>query len=151
MKIKETLILTTLICFSVAMFYWSFLTVQTMEYRLKALDYQLRWLEIKVERTNNETEIKRDTLTGNATWYDYSLKGFPDYSKTHLTAASRDFKRGTHLRVCTPEVYSKCVDVVVNDYGPQRNDRIIDLSSAAFRKLSPLSQGVLAVWVWEIK
>lgn len=87
---------------------------------------------------------------GKASYYDYSLKDAPDYSKTHLTAAVRDWPRGTELRVCVVDDPGRCVIVRVNDYGPQKAlhpDRIIDLSSAAFLKLAPLSKGVIDVTV----
>lgn len=82
---------------------------------------------------------------GKASWYDYSLKGFPDYSKTNLTAASTYYPRGTKVEVCSSD---KCVIVRINDYGPAKAvhpDRVIDLSSAAFKELAPLSKGVLEV------
>ncbi|MBU1255473.1 hypothetical protein KKH35_01225, partial [Patescibacteria group bacterium] len=37
-------------------------------------------------------EITYPDLIGIASWYDYGLEGFPEYSKTHLTCASRDFE-----------------------------------------------------------
>ena len=87
---------------------------------------------------------------GTASWYDYDLKDNPGWSKNHRTAASRDYPRGTMLTVCTDPSETKCVDVLVNDYGPSASvhpDRIIDLSSYAFSKLYPLSQGVGEVWI----
>lgn len=82
-----------------------------------------------------------------ASWYDYSLPGVPGYSRTHATAASRDWPRGTCLEVCASSV---CVMVRVNDYGPRSAifpGRGIDLSSYAFKQLAPLSKGVIAVTV----
>ena len=85
--------------------------------------------------------------TGVASWYDYSLPNYPDYSKTHFTSASKDYPKGTYLLVCE----KKCVIVRVNDYGPARDDRVIDLSSAAFKELSPLSKGVIKVKIYEVR
>lgn len=102
---------------------------------------------------------------GLASWYDYSLPNYPNYSKSHYTAASRDYPRGTMLRVCrigiTRTDYYKpllCVDVRVNDFGPEHcadnpvacPERILDLSSAAFKELTPLDKGIIEVKIEEI-
>lgn len=86
--------------------------------------------------------------SGKASYYDYVLaSGWS--SKGHRVAASRDFKRGTMLRV-TNKANGKSVDVLVTDFGPEaakHPDRIIDLSSFAFSQLAPLSLGILDVTV----
>lgn len=108
---------------------------------------------------------------GKASWYDYQLKGYPNYSKENYTAASRDYPRGTKLRVCRygtscyegfcvsgkwqfPDKQGnfkeKCVDVRVNDY-VENPDVIIDLSSVAFKALAPLSRGIIDVEITELK
>ncbi len=82
--------------------------------------------------------------TGKASWYKY---------KEGLFAASPDYPKGTQLRVYNLD-NDKYVDVVVNDYGPDRSvhpDRVIDLDRVAFEKLAPLSQGLARVRVEEIK
>jgi len=75
---------------------------------------------------------------GTATWYATPWGG--------LTAASRDYPRGTRLRVCHG---ARCVGVVVNDYGPEVwTGHALDLSSDAFAALAPLGAGVIDVtWV----
>lgn len=86
---------------------------------------------------------------GVASYYDYSLAGFQGYSLTHYTAASRYYKKGTLLAVCT-ETDSQCVTVRVNDFGPDAKifpERIIDLSSKAFAGISSLRRGVVRVVV----
>ena len=89
----------------------------------------------------NKTPPERKVLS--ATWYDYSLSGAPGYSLTHLTAASRDYPKGTYLQVWTD---NKIVVVRINDYGPEEwTGRKIDLSSYAFSKLASLSRGVIRV------
>lgn len=114
------------------------------------------------QNTTSEIKLER-IMTGLAAWYDYDLKGQPNYSQTNYTAASRDFARGTMLRVCNVQFAAwppLCVDVRVNDYGPEQCDkrkrdtcppRLIDLSSAAFKKLAPLKTGLIKVTVTEIK
>lgn len=89
---------------------------------------------------------------GVASWYDYSLKGLPNYSKSNLTAASRDYPRGTHLEVCREDNPSVCVVVRVNDYGPQlQTGRAIDLSSLAFTKLEKLNRGLVRVKIRKVE
>lgn len=97
---------------------------------------------------------------GKASWYDYSLKDFPNYSKNNFTAASRDYPRGTKLKVCREYksireitccgVWTDCVEVRVNDY-VENPDVIIDLSSKAFSQLAGLGLGIIDVSIKEIK
>ena len=82
--------------------------------------------------------------TGQATWYARGLK-----NPQALTAASNSFSKGTYLRV-TNLASNKQVIVKVNDTGAFGLPRVIDLSSGAFKKLSPLFKGVIAVKVEEI-
>lgn len=85
-----------------------------------------------------------------ASYYDYALNGDPNYSRTHLVAASNVYPRGSMVEVCA----DKCVIVRINDYGPNPTvfpDRQIDLSSFAFKQLSPISRGVIEVKTRQIK
>lgn len=153
------------------------LELKDLRSRVKVLDQRTDKLEefveeIKLDQRSNDTDpITQGNVdrgweveySGMASWYDYSLTGFPDYSKDNFTAASRDYKRGTKLKVCSMvglEEFEntgnlgKCVEVVVNDYGPNmaiHPNRVIDLSSAAFKQLSPLSRGTIPVTVVEVK
>jgi len=80
-----------------------------------------------------------DVLTvGRASWYGYKGGNF---------AASPDFPSESRLRVYNRE-NNKFVDVVVNDYGPDRKlhpGRVVDLDKVAFKKLASLSEGVVDV------
>ncbi|MDQ7814990.1 MAG: septal ring lytic transglycosylase RlpA family protein [Patescibacteria group bacterium] len=83
----------------------------------------------------------RGMRSGEATWYRH---------KGGLFAASPDFPKGTKLKVSLEDDPTKSVVVTVNDYGPDRDlfpNRVIDLDSVAFKKLSPLSAGKLKVLV----
>lgn len=83
-----------------------------------------------------------------ASWYDYHLPEAPDYSKHYDTCASRDYAKGTMLKVTYKD---KSVVCRVNDYGPEAwTDRQIDLSSHAFAQLSSLSRGLLNVSIQEV-
>ena len=75
-------------------------------------------------------------VKGKASWYRY---------KNGLFAASPDFPKGTRLRVINLD-NKKSVDVVVNDFGPNRGlhpDRVVDLDAVAFARLAPLGQGMM--------
>lgn len=90
-----------------------------------------------------------DSIYTKASWYDYNLKGAPGYSKTHETAAARNFSRGEYVKV-TNISNGKSVKVRINDYGPDANvhpDREIDLSSHAFSQIASLETGVILVKV----
>ncbi len=77
---------------------------------------------------------------GRASWYKYKGGDF---------AASPDFPAGSRLRVFNLD-NGKFVDVVINDYGPDRKqhpDRVIDLDKIAFSKIAPLGAGIVPVKV----
>jgi D-alanyl-D-alanine endopeptidase (penicillin-binding protein 7) len=79
-------------------------------------------------------------LEGKATWYNY---------KPGLFAAAVDFPLGSKLKVIN-KANGKSVEVVVNDYGPNRvkyPERVIDLEKAAFALIADLGQGIINVKV----
>ena len=98
---------------------------------------------------SNEVIVKEDkkVQSGEASWYDYDYpKGSDNWvTKNKLVVASRDYPRGTKLRVCNKE----CVIVTVTDYGPEeRTGRIIDMGSFAFSKICKLRLGVCTVEIY---
>jgi len=82
-----------------------------------------------------------DKMTlGRASWYAYKPGDF---------TASPDFPKGSRLRV-TNVANDKFVDVVVNDWGPDRGlhpERVVDLEKRAFVKLASLGAGMIDVKV----
>lgn len=77
---------------------------------------------------------------GKASWYKYKSGNF---------AASPDFPKGSKVRVYNVD-NGKFVDVVINDYGPDRRlhpDRVIDLDKVAFQKIASLGAGIINVRV----
>ncbi len=79
-------------------------------------------------------------IAGKASWYGY---------KGGLFTASPDYPKGSRLRVHNKD-NGKFVDVVVNDYGPDRiihPDRPIDLDKIAFARIADLSDGVANVFI----
>lgn len=79
-------------------------------------------------------------ITGKASWYAYKGGNY---------TASPDFPKGSRLRVHNLD-NGKFVDVVVNDYGPERAlhpDRPVDLDKVAFSKIASLKAGVINIKV----
>lgn len=139
----------------------SFTIASTWQARIREKEYELtkrnfdilnQWEFDEGPMFTISTTTEKDYET--ASWYDYDLPDHKDYSKLNYTAASRDYSKGTKLIVCARPVSAelKCVQVRVNDYGPDATvhpDRAIDLSSAAFKELAPLSQGLVDVQIFE--
>lgn len=77
---------------------------------------------------------------GKASWYSYKKGNF---------TASPDFPKGSKLRVFNLE-NGKFVDVIVNDFGPERKlhpDRVVDLEKTAFSKIASVKKGTIKVRV----
>jgi len=89
-------------------------------------------------------------VSGKATWY--CVPGVSvchrNYANGMYAAAGSELRkgnwRGSKVRVCTS---TRCVVVTLVDWCACKGDRIIDLYGMAFRKLAPLSRGVLQVSV----
>jgi rare lipoprotein A (peptidoglycan hydrolase) len=102
----------------------------------KELDYSPPKIQIVRKEVTTQVAI--------ASWYDYQLEGI-EWSKTHRTAASRDYPRKSYLKVTNIE-NNKSVIVFVNDYGPEEwTNRHIDLSSYAFSQIASLTTGLIKV------
>ena len=68
------------------------------------------------------------------------------YDPSGYTAAHRTLPFGTSVRVTNLENQLSVI-VRINDRGPQREDRILDLSLAAARELNMVQAGVVKVRV----
>ncbi|MCD8264513.1 MAG: septal ring lytic transglycosylase RlpA family protein [Tannerellaceae bacterium] len=68
------------------------------------------------------------------------------YDKNEFTAAHRTYPNGTYLRV-TNLSNMQSVVVLVNDRGPHRRTRMIDLSEAAAKQLDFIPKGITRVRV----
>ena len=88
---------------------------------------------------------RSDLMTvGKASWYKYKGGNF---------AASPDFPAGSLIRVRNLN-NNKYVDVIINDYGPDRSlhpDRVIDLDAVAFSKIANKSEGLINVSIEPLK
>lgn len=108
-------------------------------YAHKVLDSESRYAISGGIAALSFTEESLTVKNGIASWYAY---------KKCLCAASRDFKKGTRLKVSRLST-GKSIEVVVNDYGPQLwTGRIIDLDKVAFQALgASLGAGLMPVRV----
>lgn len=115
-----------------------------VEYGKQPLDEGL------VEQVSTQ-QIERPLYEWRASWYDYSLNiNWVDkiWSKTHDTCALRIYERYQTYKVCSDD---KCITCYHNDYWPAREDRVIDLSSHAFKQLAPLSRWLVYVKVYLVE
>ncbi len=95
------------------------------------------------------------TETGTASYYAEEFHGRKTssgevYSRRRLTAAHRKLPFGTRLRV-TNLANGRRVVVRVNDRGPFRKGRILDLSLAAARELGMVRAGLARVRIEVVK
>jgi rare lipoprotein A len=89
------------------------------------------------------------TQEGKASWYGNPHHGKKTasgetYDMNALTAAHRTLPLGTRVRVTNTE-NGRAVVVRINDRGPFRDGRIIDLSRAAARELGATGDGLFSV------
>jgi rare lipoprotein A len=88
-------------------------------------------------------------MTGLASWYGRAHHGKKTssgevYDRTQLTAAHRTLPMGTRVRVINVDNHRSVV-VRINDRGPFKAGRIIDLSQAAAREIGALDEGLFPV------
>ncbi len=95
-----------------------------------------------------------DTETGLASWYGaeqgrHTASG-ERFDAGAMTAAHRHLPFGTVVRV-TNQLNGKTVDLRINDRGPWRHGRIIDVTEAAADALDMKKQGTVPVTVLVLK
>jgi rare lipoprotein A len=88
-------------------------------------------------------------MTGQASWYGQAHHGKKTasgevYDRMQLTAAHRTLPMGTRVRVTNVD-NGRSVVVRINDRGPFKAGRVIDLSQAAARELGALGEGLFNV------
>ena len=101
----------------------------------------------KSTRISREARSEKRAFSGKASFYSYSsgkTASGSAFNRNDLTAAHRTLPFGTKVRV-TDAVTKKSVVVVINDRGPWRADRVLDLSLAAARTLGIKDRGVVHV------
>src|SRR5258706_11454374 len=105
--------------------------------------------ERKAPSTSPASIERHHAETGQASWYGKAHQGQRTASGERfdmraLTAAHRTLPFGTIVRV-TNLGNSRSVNVRINDRGPFRRDRVIDLSYEAARKLGIAARGTALV------
>lgn len=98
---------------------------------------------------------EREIYTGLASFYGEKFQGRKTasgeiYDMYKLTAASLTLPLGTRVRVTNLE-NNRHVIVRINDRGPYKKGRIIDLSYNAAKKLNMLKKGVSRVRIKVLK
>ena len=90
-----------------------------------------------------------EVIIGKASWYGGSFHGRPTssgvpYNRFALTAAHRTLRAGTVVRVTNLRNQRSTV-LVINDWGPVPQDRVIDVSEAAAEVLGFRERGLARV------
>ena len=93
--------------------------------------------------------VKGFSETGVASWYGKKFHGRKTasgerYNQNKMTAAHKTLPFGTNVRVKNIE-NGKSVVVRINDRGPFKKGRIIDVSRAAAKKLGMINSGIAKV------
>jgi rare lipoprotein A len=96
-----------------------------------------------------EEEIEMEEVEGKASYYARRFEGRKTasgeiFENQELTAAHRSLPFDTEVEVVNP-ANGKSVTVRINDRGPYRRGRIIDLSRAAAHELGMLDSGIIDV------
>ena len=102
-------------------------------------------------RVSFDDEEDRDAEVGKASYYAHRFHGRSTasgetYDETKLTAAHRTLPFGTRVRVTNLE-NGRSVSVRINDRGPHRKGRVIDVSYVAAKRLGFVRDGVARVRV----
>ena len=89
------------------------------------------------------------TETGEASYYGTEFEGRKTasgerYHADVLTAAHRTLPFGTRVRITNLD-NDRAVEVRINDRGPHRKGRIVDLSRSAARAIGMLGAGIAQV------
>jgi len=93
--------------------------------------------------------LPENELEGVASWYGPNFHGHRTasgeiYNMYDYTAAHKTLPLGTYVRVINLE-NGKSVIVRINDRGPFKKGRIIDLSYAAAKKIDMIEKGIAKV------
>lgn len=97
----------------------------------------------------NQPQNELVFLEWKGTWYDYKLWG-KWYSKYNDTCAMKVKPRWWHYKVCVKWT-DRCVVCRLNDRWPaEYTNKVIDLSSHAFKQLAPLTRWVIDVLIYKI-
>lgn len=104
---------------------------------------------LRLPRSKAKKESSELVATGKASWYGGDFHGGRTangerYDMESMTAAHRSLPFGTKVKVTNLENGNECV-VRINNRGPYRRGRMLDLSKAAARQLGILRRGICQV------
>ena len=99
--------------------------------------------------TGRAARVDGSGLSGQASWYGHPHHGRRTtsgevYDMNKLTAAHRTLPLGTRVLVTNLD-NGRTVEVRINDRGPFRRSRVLDLSYAAAQRLGAIGGGVIPV------
>ena len=100
-------------------------------------------------RGSRASRIEGAALSGEASWYGHPYHGRRTasgemYDMNKLTAAHPTLPLGTRVLVTNLD-NGRTIEVRINDRGPFRKNRVLDLSYAAARSLGAIGEGVIPV------
>ena len=100
-------------------------------------------------RASRASRIEGSALSGEASWYGHPYHGRRTasgeiYDMNKLTAAHPTLPLGTRVLVTNLD-NGRTVEVRINDRGPFRKNRVLDLSYAAAQRLGAVGEGVIPV------
>lgn len=105
----------------------------------------------KIATSDDTKKTSKNLITkkGEASYYANKFHGRPTasgekYNKNKFTAAHRTLPFGTMVEV-TNLTNGKSVTVKINDRGPHKKSRIIDLSRAAAEQIDLIKAGIAQV------
>jgi rare lipoprotein A len=103
----------------------------------------------RVESPTLAPTPKSSAMSGQASWYGRPHHGRRTssgeaYDMNKLTAAHRTLPLGTRVLVTNLD-NGRTVEVRINDRGPFRRNRVLDLSYAAAQQLGAIGEGVIPV------
>lgn len=115
------------------------------------------WSNKKARNNEGDSSYKKDAYyqTGAASWYGREFNGKKTasgerFDMNGLTAAHKTLPFGTVIKVKNFD-NGKTVTVRVNDRGPYRGNRIVDLSYGAAKKLGMIKDGQTQVGIQIVK
>lgn len=111
--------------------------------------FAFNFVKSNAEINNGELMLRGKIFYGNASWYGGRFHGRKTsngekYNKNRLTAAHRSLPFNTLVKV-TNLRNKKSVVVRINDRGPFKSGRIIDLSEKAAKKIDSRDPGIAYV------
>lgn len=107
------------------------------------------------ETTSDGKDIYSEKVKGKASYYGKKFHGNPTasgerFDMNKMTAAHRTLPFGTRVKV-TNLRNKRSITLRINDRGPFKKDRILDMSKAAAKKLGILETGTATVTMEVVK